>query len=138
MEVAIRRLKQRKAVGPDNITAEELQAGTNGLGVKVMHRLCQAVWEKEELPAEWKRSIIIPIHKKGRLECVNYRRISLTCHSSKIFTSIILQRIKKRTEEMLSEAQAGFRDHRSTIDQIFTLRQIAEKYEEYGKELYVC
>ena len=39
---------------------------------------------------------------------------------------------------MLLEAQAGFRDHRSTIDQIFTLRQIAEKYEEYGKELYVC
>jgi len=64
VEAAIHRLKQRKAVGPDNITAEELQAGTNGVGVRVMHRLCQAVWEKEELPAEWKRSIIIPIHKK--------------------------------------------------------------------------
>ena len=104
-----------------------------------MHRLCQAVWDKEELPAEWKRSIIIPIHKKkDRLECANYRGISLTCHSSKIFTSIILQRIKRRTEEILSEAQAGFRENRSTIDQIFTLRQMAEKYEEYGKELYVC
>src|SRR6218665_699553 len=64
VEAAIHRLKQRKAAGPDNITAEELQAGTNGVGVRVMHRLCQAVWEKEELPAEWKRSIIIPIHKK--------------------------------------------------------------------------
>src|SRR6218665_378659 len=130
VDASIRKLKQRKAAGPDNITIEELQAGTDGVGVRVMHRLCQA---------EWKRSIIIPIHKKkDRLECANYRGISLTCHSSKIFTSIILQRIKKRTEEILSEAQAGFRENRSTIDQIFTLRQIAEKYEEYGKELYVC
>src|SRR6218665_991965 len=103
-----------------------------------MHRLCQAVWDKEELPADWKRSIIIPIHKKkDRLECENYREKSLPCHSSKIFTSIILQRINKRTEEILSEAQAGLRENRSTIDQIFTLRQIAEKFEEYGKKLYV-
>src|SRR6218665_252899 len=139
VEAAIRKLKHRKAAGPDNFTTEELQAGTDGVGVRVMHRLCQAVWDKEELPAEWKRSIIIPIHKKkDRLECANYRGINLPCHSSKIFTSIILQRIKKRTEEILSEAQAGFRENRSTIDQIFTLRQIAEKYEEYGKELYVC
>src|SRR6218665_2638222 len=81
----------------------------------------------------------IPIHMvKDRLECTNYRGISLTCHGSKIFTSIILQRIKRRTEEILSEAQAGINENRSTIDQTFTLREIAEKYEEYGKELYVC
>ena len=98
VEAAIRKLKQRKAARPDNITTEELQAGTDGVDVKVMHRLCQAVWDKEELPAEWKRSITIPIHKKkNRLECANYSEICLTCHSSKIFTSIILQRIKKRT-----------------------------------------
>src|SRR6218665_394440 len=96
VDAAIRKLKQRKAAGPDNLTTEELQAGTDGVGTRVMHRLCQAVWDKEELPAEWKWSIIIPIHKKkDRLECANYRGISLTCHSSKIFTSIILQRIKR-------------------------------------------
>src|ERR1700733_9719774 len=104
-----------------------------------MHRLCQMIWRTEQLPSEWKRSVIIPIYKKkDRLECTNYRGISLTCHSSKVFASIILQRIKTRTEEILSKAQAGFRANRSTIDQIFTLRQIAEKYEEYGKELYMC
>jgi len=139
VEAAIHRLKQRKAPGLDNITAEEIQAGMEGTGIKIMHRLCQTVWEKEELPAEWKRSIVIPIHKKkDKLDCANYRGISLLCHSSKIFSSIILQRIKKRTEEILSEAQAGFRANRSTIDQIFALRQMAEKYEEFGKELYVC
>ena len=63
----------------------------------------------------------------------------MLCQSSKISNLIILQRIKTRTEEILSEAQAGFRRDRSTIDQIFTLRQLAERYEEFGKELYyVC
>src|SRR6218665_1545932 len=69
----------------------------------------------------------------------NYIGISLKCHSRMIFTSIILQMIKMRTEEIiLSEAQAGFRENRSTIDHISTLRQIAEEHEEYGKELFVC
>src|SRR6218665_1058119 len=105
---AIRKPKQRKAAGSDNITIEELQAGTDEVGVRVMHRLGQAVWDKEELPAEWKRSIVITIHKKKNiLECANYRGISLTCHSSKIFTSIILQRIKKRTGEILKIIKWG-------------------------------
>ena len=55
-----------------------------------------------------------------------------------MFPSILLRRIKNRTEEILSEAQAGFRANRSTIDQIFVLRQLAEQYEEFGRELYVC
>ena len=63
MEAAIRKLKQRKAAGPDNIKTEELHVGTDGVGIRVMHRLCQAVWDKE-LSAEWKWSIIVPIHKK--------------------------------------------------------------------------
>jgi len=115
-------MKHRKAPGLDNVIAEEIQVGTKGRGIKIMHRLCQAVWEKEELPTEWKRAIIIPIHKKkDKLECANYRGISLLCHSSKIFSTIILQRIRKRTDEIMSEAQAGFRVNRSAIDQIFTL-----------------
>ena len=72
------------------------------------------------------------------MDCNNYRGVSLLCHCSKVFSSVILQRIKKRTEEILSEAQAGFRVGRGTVDQIFTLRQLAEKYEEYGKNLFVC
>jgi len=139
VETAIKRLKHSKAPGVDNITAEEIVAASQGAGLSVIHRLCKRVWEEEELPTEWKRSIIVPIHKKkDKLDCPNYRGISLLCHSSKVFSSVILQRIKKRTEEILAEAQAGFRANRSTVDQIFTLRQLAEKYEEFSKELYVC
>src|SRR6218665_2880143 len=91
VEAAIRKLKQRKATEPDNITTEELQPGTDGVGVRAMHRLCQAVWDKEELPAQWKRSIIIPIHKKkDRLERANYRGISLTCHKTRAVYVFVL------------------------------------------------
>ena len=122
----------------DNISAEEIVAATKESGLKAMHNLCQLVWEHEEIPSEWKRSVIVPLHKKkDKLDCSNYRGISLLCHSGKVFSSIILQRIQKKTEEVLSKAQAGFRRNRSTIDQIFTLRQLAEKYEEFGKKLYV-
>ena len=107
--------------------------------MKVIHRLCSMVWDQEELPAQWKQSVIIPLHKKkDKLDCSNYRGISLLCQCSKVFSSILLQRIRSRTEDILAEAQAGFRKGRSTIDQLFTLRQLAEKYEEFGKELYVC
>jgi len=53
-------------------------------------------------------------------------------------TSIILQRIRQRTQEMLSEAQAGFRADRSAIDQLFTLRRLGETYIEFSNYMYVC
>jgi len=75
--------------------------------------------------------VIVPIQKKkDRMNCNNYRGISLLCHFSK--------RLKSRTDEIISEEQAGFRAGRKTIDQVFTLRQLAEKFVEFSKELYVC
>ena len=80
----------------------------------------------------------MPIHKEDKLDCSNYRAIRLLCLSSKIYSSIVLQRIKGRTEEILAEVQHGFRANRSTVDQIFTLMQLTEKYEEFLKDLNVC
>jgi len=53
-------------------------------------------------------------------------------------TSVILQRIQHRTDEIISEAQAGFRAGSSTVDQLFTLRCLAETYSEFSRYLYVC
>jgi len=75
---------------------------------------------------------------KYLLSCDNYRGVSLLSHCGKVMTSIILQRIRLRTEEILTEAQAGFRAGRRTIDQLFTLRRLAETYIEFSKYLYVC
>jgi len=136
---AIDRLKIRKSPGIDNITAEEIKAATEGTGLQIIFQLCKRIWDEEEFPTEWKKAVIVPVYKKNdKLDCNNYRGISLLCHSSKIFTAILMERLKKRTEEILSEEQAGFRASRSTIDQIFTLRQIAGKYADFSKDLFLC
>jgi len=58
----------------------------------------------------------------------NYRGISLLFHCKKVMANVILQRIKQSTEEILSEAQAGFRAGHSTTDHLFTLRRLAETH----------
>src|SRR2546426_10723825 len=73
------------------------------------------------------------------MDCNNYRGISLLCHSSKRYTSIILHRIRRRTDEILGEEQAGFRAGRSTIDQIFTLNVVTpgNKLHKYADDTYL-
>lgn len=89
------------------------------------------------MPEEWKEGIIIPIHKKGdRKQCTNYRGITLLNTTYKVLSNILLERTKPYTEEILGDYQCGFRPGRSTIDQIFTIRQIMEKCWEYDRELH--
>ena len=122
VESAIKKLKEGKAPGYDTISGEELKA-ENGVGI--IHKLCNEIWRTETFPADWGKAIITPIFKKkDKLDCANYRGISLLSHPGKIFTLILQRRIMKKTEEILSEAQAGFRPGRATIDQLFTLRQL--------------
>src|SRR5664279_1505412 len=81
---AIDRLKNRKAPGIDNITAEEIQAATEGSGLQIIYQLCKRVWDEETFPEEWRKAVIVPIYKKkDKLDCNNYRGVSLLCHSSK-------------------------------------------------------
>ena len=85
--------------------------------------------EEKRVPVEWKKAIIVPIFKnKGsKLDCGNYRGISLISVPSKVFMRVLLNRIKPKIEEGLREEQAGIRGGRSTVDQIFALRQVLEK-----------
>ena len=135
---AIKRMSDGKAPGYDSITAEELKASGES-GTDILHKLCNLIWRKESFPTDWGRAIITPIFKKkDKLDCGNYRGISLLSHAGKIFASILQRRILKKTEEILSESQAGFRPGRSTIDQLFTLRQIAKKHLEKNRSLFCC
>jgi len=135
---AISCLKQGKAPGVDLVTAEEIMA-TGEAGIDIMFELCSKIWKEEKIPDEWKHSVIVPIYKKkDKLVCDNYRGISLLSHAEKLMATIILHRIRAHTEEVLSEAQAGFRPGRSTIDQLLSLRLIAEKYQEFDKDLFIC
>ncbi|KAL4088534.1 hypothetical protein QTP88_023628 [Uroleucon formosanum] len=96
------------------------------------------IWEEEVIPQDWNSALICPIYKKGDpLNCNNYRGIALLNVSYKILAYCILDRIKPRTEELLGDYQCGFRQNRSTTDQIFNLRQIFQKAWEYDKNLCV-
>ena len=135
---AIKQFKKGKAPGYDSITAEELKAAGDP-GIDALHLLCEKIWNTETIPADWGKAVITPIFKKkDKLDCNNYRGISLLSHAGKILTHIIQQRIRHRTEFILSEEQAGFRPGRGTVDQLFTLHQIIESYIEKGKELHIC
>jgi hypothetical protein len=77
VEIAIDKLKRYKSPGIDQIPAEQIQARGNTLRSEI-HKLINCIWNKEELPEQWKESIIVPIYEKGdRTDCSNYREISL-------------------------------------------------------------
>ena len=87
--------------------------------VKVMHSICQQIWKTQQWPQDRKRSIFIPIPKKGNAkECSNYRTIALISHASKIMLKILQARLQQYVNRELPDVQAGFRKGRGTRDQI--------------------
>jgi len=91
------------------------------------------LWE-EKMPTDWTKNIIIPIYKNrgNKLQCKNYRGISLLCKGYKILTTVINNRLKKYTKYIIGEYQAGFRTGKCTTDQIFTVKNLLEKAWEHN------
>jgi hypothetical protein len=95
------------------------------------------IWNKEELPHQWKESTVVPIHKNGdKTDCSNYRGISLLSTSYKIFLNILLSRLIPYADEITGYHQCGFQCNRSTTDQIFYIRQILEKKWGYNGTIH--
>jgi hypothetical protein len=124
VEIAIAKLKKCKSQGSDQIPAELIQAGGEML-LSAIHKLINSVWNKEELPDQWKESNIVPVHRKGdETDCNNYRGISLPSTSYKMLSNILLSRLGPYTEEIIGDHQCEFRRNRSTSDQIFCIHQV--------------
>jgi hypothetical protein len=122
VETAIGKLKTYKSLGTDQIPAELVKAGGGTLYSEI-HKLICCIWNKEELPQQWKESIIIPIHKKDdKTECNNYQGISLLSPAYKT-----LARLTSYVNEVIGDHQCGFCHDRSTMDQIFYIWQMLEK-----------
>ena len=88
---------------------------------------------------DWKRSVFIPIPKKGNdKECSNYYTIALISHSSKVMLKILQARLQQYVNRELSDVQSGFRKDRGTRDQIANISWIIEKAREFQKNIYFC
>jgi hypothetical protein len=98
-------LKTYKPPGIDQIPAELIQAGGGGHILRSeIQNLINCIWNKEELPQQWKESIIVPIYKKGdKTDCSNYRGISLLPTSYKILSNILLYRLTPYVDEIIED-----------------------------------
>ena len=107
--------------------------------MKVMHSICQQIWKMQQWPQNWKRSVVIPIPKKGNdKECSNYSTIALVSHASKVMLKILPARFQQYVNRKLPDVQAGFRKGRETRDQIANIYWIIQKAKEFFLKIYFC
>ena len=87
--------------------------------MKVLHSICQQIWKTQQWPQDWKRSIFIPIPKKGNAkECSNYCTVALISHANQLMLKILQTRLQQYVNHELPDVQAGFRKGRKTRNQI--------------------
>ena len=115
-----------KGSGGDGIPVEQFQILKDD-AVKVLHSICQQIWKTQQWPQDWKRSVFIPIPKKGNAkECSNYCTIVLISLASRVMLKILQVRLQQYVNHELPDVQAGFRKGRGTRDQIDNIRWIIE------------
>ena len=96
-----------KASGGDEIPVELFQILKDN-AVKVLHSICQQIWKTQQWPQNWKRSVFIPITKKGNAkECSNYRTITLNSHTGKVMLKILQDRLQQYVNHKIPDVQAG-------------------------------
>ena len=107
--------------------------------MKVLHSICQQIWKTQQSPQDWKRSVFIPITKKGNAkECSNYCTVALISHASKVMLQILQARLQQYVNGELPDIQAGFRKGRGTRDQMANICWIIKKAREFQKNIYFC
>ena len=109
-----------KASGGDGIPVELFQILKDD-AVKVINSICQQIWKTQQWPQDWKRSVFIPIPKKGNDECSNYHTIALISHAGKVMLKILQARLQQYVNSELPDVQDSFRKGRGTRDQIASI-----------------
>jgi len=136
IEKAICNLKINKAPREDDITVELIKNASQELK-KRLHALICKIGRDGKMPDDWKVGLIVPLFKKGdKMNCENYRGITLLNVAYKILPRIILERLKEYSKEILGVYQCGFRPQRRT-DQIFVVRQILEQFYAHDIDLHI-
>ena len=135
---ALGSITTNKASGCDGIPVELFQI-LNDDTVKVLHSICQQVWKTKQWPQDWKRSVFIPIPKKGNAkECSNYHTIALISHASKVMLKILQAKLQQYVNRQFPDVQTDFREGKGTRDQIANIIWIIEKAREFQKNICFC
>ena len=132
---ALESITTNKASGGYGIPIELFQILKDDT-VKVLHSICQQIWKTQQWPQDWKRSVFIPIPKKGNAkECLNYRTIALISHVSKVMLKTLQARLQQHVNCELPGVQARFRKGRGTRDQIAKICWIIKKARAFQKNI---
>ena len=127
-----------KTSGGDGIPADLFQILKDD-AVKVLHSICQQIGKIQHWPEDWKRSVFVPIPKKGNAkECSNNPTIALTSHTSKVMLKILQAKLQQYMNRELPDIQAGFRKGKGTRDQIANICWIIVKARQFQKNIYFC
>ena len=134
---ALGSITTNKASGGDGIPVELFHILKDD-AVKVVTSICQQIWKTQQWPQDWKRSVFIPIPKRGNAkECSNYPTIALISHTSKVMIKILHARLQQYMNRELPDVQAGFRKGRGTRDQIANIHWIIKKTRFPEKHLFL-
>jgi len=115
---ALESITKKKASGSDGIPVELFQILVYD-AVKVLHSICQQIWKTQQWPHDWKRSVFIPIPKKGNAkESSNYNTVGLISHASEVMLNVLQARLQQYVNRELLDVQTGFRKGRGNRDKI--------------------
>ncbi len=124
---SIAKLKSKTAPGMCGVTGEMLKAGGE-VTVRWLHSIVNVAWKAGSVPEDWRKALVIPVHKKGsKMQCTNYRGISLLNIPGKVYARILDYKVRDITEAKVLEEQGAFRKKRSSVDQLFTVRQLGRR-----------
>ena len=136
-QVGLRKHHYDKASGGDRISVELFKILKDD-AVKVLYSICQQILKTQQWPQDWKRSVSIPIPKKGNAkECLIYHKIALISHASKVMLQILQARLQQYVNRELPDVQAGFGKGRETRDQIANICWIIGKARQFQKHLFL-
>ena len=138
MEAAVKKLKNHKAPGLCGILPEMIKC-SGKVGIDLLHTLIKQVWDTGHAPADWRKSLLVPLLKKGDpTDLSNYRGISLLSLPGKVYALVLKQRLQSWADSILLEGQCGFRKGRGCTDAVFSLKSLLERAHRKGKPVQLC
>jgi Reverse transcriptase (RNA-dependent DNA polymerase) len=132
----LKKIKIGKALGPDDIPIE-VWSCLGDIAIVWLTKLFYTIFQSNKMLDEWRKSILVPIFKnKGDIQsCTNYKGIKLMSHTMKLWERVIEYRLRKLTT--VSKNQFDFMPGRSTMEEIFLIRQVMERHREQKKDLHM-